>query len=51
MRGSLRSWQYAAEVSVYSCARGASDHRGTDGRDKCVNNLLDGMLSHVLGRY
>jgi hypothetical protein len=47
MRGSVRSCLYATEVSVYSCARDASDHWGPDGRDKYVINLLDGMLSHV----
>lgn len=31
---------------MYSCARGASDHWGTDGRDKCANNLsLDSVIT------
>ena len=47
MRGSARSCLYATEESVYSCASDASDHWGPDVRDKCVNNFLDGMLSHT----
>jgi hypothetical protein len=35
MRGSVCSWLYIAnEVSVYSCARGAGDYWGPDGRNK-----------------
>jgi hypothetical protein len=47
MRGSVRSWLYATEVSIYSCARDANDHRGPDRIDKCVNTSLDVMRNHV----
>lgn len=52
MRVSICSWLYTNEVSMYSCARDASDHSGPDTIDKCVNTPLDVMREQsTVGRH